>query len=30
MHPCPGNCVAIGHAVVCNARAANAFSAEIK
>ena len=30
MHPCPGNWVAIGRAVVYCARAAHAFSAEIK
>ena len=30
MHPCPGNLVAIGHAVVYYARAAHAFSAGIK
>ena len=30
MHPCLGNCVAIGHAVVYHARAAHAFRAGIK
>ena len=30
MHPRPGNWVAIGHVVVNSARAAHAFSAEIK
>ena len=30
MHQCPGNLVAIGHAVVNYARAAHAFSAGIK
>ena len=30
MHQCPGNWVAIGHAVVYYARAAHAFSAGIK
>ena len=30
MHPCPGNWVAIGHAVVYFARAANTLSAGIK
>ena len=30
MHPCPGNCVVIGRAVVYYARAVHAFSAEVK
>ena len=30
MHPCLGNCVAIGHAVVYHARTAHAFRAGIK
>ena len=30
IHPCQGNRVAIGHTVVCYARAAHAFSAGIK
>ena len=30
MHPCPGNCVATGHAVVNYAQAARSFSAGIK
>ena len=30
MHPCPGNCVAIGHAVVYYDQAARAFTAVIK
>ena len=30
MHPCPGNWVAIGHAVVYHDRAAHAFSSGIK
>ena len=30
MHPCPGHCVAIGHAVAYFPQAAHAFSAGIK
>ena len=30
MHPCPGNCVAMGHAFVYYDQAAQAFTAGIK